>query len=429
MKIQKINAREILDSRGNPTVEVEILAEENKIFGKGRSIKAWSAVPSGASTGDFEAVELRDGNQKRYKGKGVLTAIKNIKEEIAPVLEGVSVLEQKEIDQRMIELDGTKNKARLGANAILGVSMAVARLGAITHNQKLFEYIAELADVDISKLSITRPFFNIINGGKHAGNQIAFQESMISPNLGTFAENYRAGSEIYHTLQKILKSKFGGVATLLGDEGGFAPNDFQRENEALDILVQAIAEAGYEKRVDIALDVAASEFYQDGKYNLGFKMAENNFKTTAEMIEIYKNLIKDYPIISIEDPFDQTEFEAFAQLRAELAEEKIQIVGDDLTVSNPSRIKTAIEKKSCNALLLKLNQIGTVTEAIEAHQLAKKAGWQTMVSHRSGETTDDFIADFAVGIGAGQIKSGATARGERVCKYNRLLAIEGMIRH
>jgi len=428
MKIQEINAREILDSRGNPTVEVEVLAEEKKFFGKGRSLKAWSSVPSGASTGDFEAVELRDGNKKRYQGKGVLKAIKNVKEEIAPVLVGMSVLDQKEIDRKMIELDGTENKARLGANAILGVSMAVTRLGAMAHNQKLFEYIAELAGLDITKLSITRPFFNIINGGKHAGNQIAFQEFMISPNLGTFAENYRAGSEIYHTLQKILKSKFGGASTLLGDEGGFAPNDFQRENEALDIIVEAINQAGYEKRVDVALDVAASEFYEDGKYNLGFKMKEDNFKTTAEMIDIYKGLVEKYPIISIEDPFDQTDFKAFAELKEALAERKIQIVGDDLTVSNPERIRTAIDKKSCNALLLKLNQIGSVTEAIGAHQLAKKAGWKTMVSHRSGETTDDFIADFAVGIGAEQIKSGATARGERVCKYNRLQAIEGMIK-
>ncbi len=428
MKIKQIKAREILDSRGNPTVEVEIFGEDKSFF-SAKEAKAWASVPSGASTGDFEAMELRDGNTKRFQGKGVLKVIKNIKEVIAPALINMDVTIQKEIDKKMIELDGTNNKAKLGANAILGVSMAVTRLGAIAKGQKLFEHIADLAGEDNSKIKIVRPFFNVINGGNHAGNQVAFQEFMISPNLGSFKENYKAGSEIYHTLQKILKARFGGAATLLGDEGGFAPNDFKREDEVLDILVEAIKEAGYEKRVDIALDVAASEFFVDGRYDLGFKMAERNFKTTEEMIEIYKELVEKYPIISIEDPFDQTDFEAFAKLKQELSERKIQIVGDDLTVSTPSRIKTAIDTDSCNALLLKVNQIGSVTEAIEAHQLAQSVGWKTMVSHRSGETTDDFIADFAVGIGAEQIKSGATARGERVCKYNRLQAIEEMIKN
>jgi enolase len=429
MKIKQIKAREILDSRGNPTVEVEVVAEEKKMFGKDRTIKSWAGVPSGASTGDFEAVELRDGNKKRFQGKGVLGAVKNVNETIAPVLLGTEVTEQEKIDRMMIELDGTENKGKLGANAVLGVSMAVARLGAMSRGVKLFEYIAELADREVTSLEISRPFFNVINGGKHAGNQIAFQEFMISPNLGSFQENYRAGSEVYHSLQKILKEKFGGVATLLGDEGGFAPNNFIREGEALDILMEAIEKAGYEKRVDIALDVAASEFYTEGKYDLGFKMEEANLKTVEEMIEIYKELVEKYPIISIEDPFDQTDFKAFARLRKEVAERKVQIVGDDLTVSNPLRIKTAIAQKSCNALLLKLNQIGSVTEAIESHLLARESGWETMVSHRSGETTDDFIADFAVGIGAGQIKSGATARGERVCKYNRLEEIEKLIKN
>ncbi len=428
MKIKQIKAREILDSRGNPTIEVEIFGEEKSFFNK-KENKAWSSVPSGASTGDFEAVELRDGNKNRFQGRGVLKAIKNIEEVIAPALIDMDVTAQKEVDKIMLDLDGTDNKANLGANAILGVSMAVARVGAITKEEKLFEYIADLAGQNKSKVEIVRPFFNVINGGNHAGNQIAFQEFMISPNLSTFAENYRAGSEIYHTLQKILKERFGGASTLLGDEGGFAPNDFQRENEALDILVEAIAQAGYKKRVDIALDVAASEFYEEGQYDLGFKTSEANLKSTEEMIEIYKELVEKYPIISIEDPFDQTDFRAFAQLRKELKEQKVQVVGDDLTVSNPGRIQTAIDSGSCNALLLKLNQIGSVTEAIEAHQLAQSAGWKTMVSHRSGETTDDFIADFAVGIGAEQIKSGATARGERTCKYNRLQAIEEMIKN
>jgi enolase len=427
MKIKQIKAREILDSRGNPTVEVEIFGEEKSFFNK-KEIKAWSSVPSGASTGDFEAIELRDGNKKRFHGKGVLKVIKNIEESIAPALIDMDVTAQKEIDKKMLELDGTDNKANLGANAILGISMAVARLGAMTKREKLFEYIARLAGQDSAKVEIVRPFFNVINGGNHAGNKIAFQEFMISPNLGSFKENYRAGSEIYHTLQKILKARFGGAATLLGDEGGFAPNDFKRENEALDILVEAINQAGYEKRVDIALDVAASEFYEKEGYNLGFKTSESNLKSTEEMIEIYKELVEKYPIISIEDPFDQTDFKGFAKLKQELSERKIQIVGDDLTVSTPSRIQTAIDTDSCNALLLKVNQIGSVTEAIKAHQLAQSAGWKTMVSHRSGETTDDFIADFAVGIGAEQIKSGATARGERTCKYNRLQAIEEMIK-
>jgi enolase len=427
MKIKQIKAREILDSRGNPTVEVEVVAEEKLFLGKRKEFKAWSGVPSGSSTGDFEAVELRDGNKKRFQGKGVLQAVKNVNETIAPVLKGLEVTEQKKIDQVMIELDGTENKAKLGTNAILGVSMAVARLGAMDRGEKLFEYISGLTANELADLEIARPFFNIINGGKHAGNQIAFQEFMISPSLGSFRENYRAGSEVYHSLQKILKERFGGVSTLLGDEGGFAPNDFQRENEALDILVEAIRVAGYEKRVDIALDVAASEFYEKDMYNLGFKMKEANLKTTEEMIEIYKNLVTKYPIISIEDPFDQTDFQAFAKLREELSAQKIQVVGDDLTVSNPTRIQTAIDQKSCNALLLKLNQIGSVTEAIKSYKLAREAGWETMVSHRSGETTDDFIADFAVGIGARQIKSGATARGERICKYNRLEEIEKLI--
>lgn len=451
MKIKQIKAREILDSRGNPTVEVEIFGEEKSLFSK-KEEKAWASVPSGASTGDFEAVELRDGNKKRFHGKGVLQAIKNVNETIAPTLVGMDVTAQEDVDSKMLELDGTDNKANLGANAILGVSMAVARLAAIAKGQKLFEHIAELTERDKSDVELVRPFFNVINGGNHAGNQIAFQEFMISPNLGSFKENYRAGSEIYHTLQGILKEKFGGSATLLGDEGGFAPRDFSESDKALDILLdelvedgegsglerrinivldilmEAIEEAGYEKRADIALDVAASEFYEDGNYNLGFKMSEVDMKTSDEMIEIYKNLVKEYPIISIEDPFDQTDFKSFAKLKGELTEQKVQVVGDDLTVSTPSRIQTAIDAGSCNALLLKVNQIGSVTEAIEAHQLAKSAGWKTMVSHRSGETTDDFIADFAVGIGAEQIKSGATARGERICKYNRLQAIEEMIR-
>jgi enolase len=275
----------------------------------------------------------------------------------------------------MIGLDGTENKSNLGANAILPISMAVARLGAMSKKKKLYEYIAEISgNENFAKQNFVRPFFNVINGGVHAGNKIAFQEFMISPNLGSFKKNYQAASEIYQTLKSILKEKFGGAATLLGDEGGFAPNDIERENEALDLLMLAIKKSGYEKKVDLALDVAASEFYRDGNYDLGFKTENQNKKSVLEMIEIYKNLVIKYPIISIEDPFGEDDFEAFAQLRNELKNEQVQIVGDDLTVSNPNRIKLAVEKKSINALLLKLNQIGTVSEAIKSAKIAKEEG-------------------------------------------------------
>jgi len=420
-KIIEINALEILDSRGNPTVEVELKFEDKN----GLIRKSWESVPSGASTGDFEAYELRDGDKDRYNGKGVLKAIENIEKIIAPALIGKSVLEQEEIDKIMNELDGTKNKSKLGANAILGVSMAVCRAGAIAKGIPLYKHIEELSK---QKSSIPRGYFNIINGGMHAGNKIAFQEFMISPNLGNFSDNYRASSEIYHKLKSILKEDFDGVATLLGDEGGFAPNDFTEPTEALDLLVKAIKDAGYEGKVEIALDVAASEFYvkkDNGVfYDLGIKTDNENLKTGSEMIEIYLQLIEKYPISSIEDPFDQTDFESFAKLTSIAKEKNVQIVGDDLTVTNTERIQEAIDKKSCNALLLKINQIGTITESIEAFKLAKSDNWEVMVSHRSGETTSDFIADFVVGVGAGQIKSGATARGERVVKYNRILSIE-----
>jgi len=422
-KIKKIKGREILDSRGNPTVEVEIIAEKESFFGKNKVIKAWSQVPSGASTGSHEALELRDGDLDRYHGKGVILAIRNIEEKIAPALMGMDVTKQKEIDQKMIDLDGTKNKSELGANAILGVSMAVARLGAMASGEKLYKYIARISgNKNLENQEFVRPFFNVINGGVHAGNKIAFQEFMISPRFHSFEENYKAAAEIYQSLKRILKEKFGGSATLLGDEGGFAPNNFEEVEEVFEILNQAVEESGYQGRVDYATDVAASEFYQDGEYNLGFKTGKDEKKSVLEMIEIYKDLVKKYPLISIEDPFNEENFEAFAQLKNELPE--TEIVADDLTVTNPERIKTAIENKSANALLLKLNQIGSVSEAIEAFKLVKKHDWKVMVSHRSGETIDDFIADFAVGIGAEQIKSGATARGERVVKYNRLKTIE-----
>ncbi len=410
--IKNIKAREILDSRGNPTIECEITLDNG--------LKAWSSVPSGASTGIHEAHELRDGGE-RLGGKGVQNAIRNIHEIIAPALIGKNPLDQKALDDLMIELDGTANKSKLGANAILAVSMANVRVAAMLSGKKLYEHIAELSGRSVS---MTRPFFNVINGGMHAGNSLPFQEFMIAPNLGSFAENYYAAAEVYAKLKKNLKLQFGGAATLLGDEGGFAPDHIEDTYQVLDILMKAIDDAGYTGKVDIGLDVAASEFYQDGVYNLGFKTESSDIKTVDEMIELYVALCEKYPIISIEDPFDQEDFSAFAKLLALVSGKDVQIVGDDLTVTNTKRIKQAIENKSCNALLLKINQIGSVTEAIEAFNLAKSDNWNVMVSHRSGETTDDFIADFAVGVGSEQVKFGSVARGERVVKYNRLLAIE-----
>ncbi len=409
--IQKIHAREILDSRGNPTIECEIVLDSGK--------KAWSSVPSGASTGVHEAHELRDG-ESRMNGKGVRKAIENIHEIIAPAIIGMNPIEQKSIDKKMLELDGTPNKSKLGANAILTVSMCVARLGAVVSGKKLYQYIASLAATE-SKM--VRPFFNVLNGGMHAGNSLPFQEFMISPRINTFSDSYNAAAEIYVALKKNLKKQFGGAATLLGDEGGFAPDHVEDTYEVLDILMTAVADAGYAGQVDFALDVAASEFFSDGGYDLGFKTENPDIKTSSEMIELYTNICEKYPIISVEDPFDQEDFSSFAELREILVEKNIQVVGDDLTVTNPKRIRTAIEHKSCNSLLLKINQIGSITEAINAFKLAKSDNWTVMVSHRSGETTDDFIADFAVGVGAEQVKFGSVARGERVCKYNRLLAI------
>ena len=410
--IQKLHAREILDSRGNPTIELEMTLSDG--------LKAWSSVPSGASTGKHEAHELRDGGE-RMNGKGVRKAIENIHDIIAPAIIGMSPCDQRAIDEKMIALDGTPNKSQLGANAMLAVSLVVARLGAMQNKKKLYQYIAELGN---REAQMTRPFFNVINGGKHAGNTLPFQEFMISPNTDSYAKNYEIAAEVYAQLKKNLKKKFGGAATLLGDEGGFAPDHIEKPEEVLDLLMEAIRDAGHEGKVDFALDVAASEFYEDGAYNLGFKTGEKDMKTVDEMIAIYTALVERYPIISIEDPFDEEDFEAFARLRALLEEKNVQVVGDDLTVTNPQRIQQAIEKKSCNALLLKINQIGTVSEAMDAFALAKSDGWKVMVSHRSGETTDDFIADFAVGTGAEQVKFGAPARGERVVKYNRLLAID-----
>jgi len=432
MKIKKIKAREILDSRGNPTVEVELISDDGVFF---------ASVPSGASVGKYEALELRDG-EKRYKGRGVLKAVKNINEIIGPKLINQDPTKQKEIDELMIELDGTKNKSNLGANAILAVSMACCRAGAETKNLPLYQYIEEIyrgpTSVSLSQVRpVSKTCFNIINGGVHAGNDLDFQEFMICPCTGisekfqsgrlavgenrpqfkSFSENLRAASEIYHNLKEILKSKFGKMAINVGDEGGFSPPLIFSE-QALDLILEAIEKSGYKNSVKIAIDSAASEFFIDGKYKV-----KKVIFTKEGLLNYYFELFKKYPIISLEDPFAQDDFEGFSEITKKIGEE-ITIFGDDLLATNIERIKLAKEKNLCNGLILKPNQIGTITEMLEAARLAKSFGWEIMVSHRSGDTNDDFISDLAVGVSADFIKAGAPARGERVAKYNRLLEIE-----
>ena len=415
MSVQKLNARMIIDSRGNPTVEVDLFTEKGRFR---------AAVPSGASTGVHEAVELRDGGD-RWVGKGVSKAVANVNDVIAPELikSGLSVTSQKEIDDFLIKLDGSPNKGKLGANAVLGVSIAVAKAGAAEKGLELYQHLSALANTKEPYI-LPAPAMNVINGGSHAGNSLAFQEFMIVPTgAKTFTESMQIGTEVYHNLKKVIKAKYGIDATNVGDEGGFAPN-VRSADEALDLLMEAIQKAGYEGRVNISLDVASSEFYKDGKYDLDFKNPNSDPSkglTGAELAEIYKGYIAKYPIASIEDPFDQDDWEAWSVLRASAG---ITIIGDDLTVTNPLRIKTAIEKKSCNGLLLKINQIGTISESIQAAQLAQSDNWAVMVSHRSGETEDTTIADLAVALNAGIIKTGAPARTERVAKYNQLLRIE-----
>lgn len=414
-KILRIKAREVLDSRGNPTVEAEVETKKG-IF---RAI-----VPSGASTGVHEALELRDEDKSRYMGKGVLKAVVNVNEKIAPALAGMSCTQQKRIDKKMIELDGTENKSNLGANAMLAVSMAVCKAGAAQRKMSLYNYIAQLAGTQ--HISLPVPSFNVINGGRHAGNKLAMQEFMILPvGAPNFREALRMGAEVYHSLKGIIKGKYGQDAVNVGDEGGFAPN-IQDNKEGLELLRAAIEKAGYTGKVRIGMDVAASEFYKDGKYDLDFKNPHNDgskVKSGDEMIALYKEFISNYNLVSIEDPFDQDDWNTYKKLTEQVGG-KVQVVGDDLLVTNPKRIKEGIRKKACNALLLKVNQIGTVTESIKACQDAQKAGWGVMVSHRSGETEDAFIADLVVGLGAGQIKSGAPCRSERTAKYNQLLRIE-----
>ena len=411
--ITKVHARQIFDSRGNPTVEAEVTTNK----GTFRAV-----VPSGASTGVHEAVELRDGGSD-YMGKAVLTAVANVNDKIAPVLIGMDPTKQSEIDAKMIELDGTPNKATLGANAILAVSMAACVAGAAEKGVPLYKHIADLAGN--TKLVLPVPAFNIINGGVHAGNALAFQEFMIMPTgASSFVEAMKMGSEVYHNLKSIIKKKYGLDACNVGDEGGFAPG-IQNNEEGLVLITEAIEVAGYTGKIKIAMDCAASEFYDEASktYDLAFKAKENDGSqkmSGADMKKFYEDLAAKYPIVSIEDPFDQDDWETYTQLNAEGI---AQIVGDDLLCTNPVRVKKAIELKACSALLLKVNQIGSVTESIEAVKLSKSAGFGVMTSHRSGETEDTFIADLAVGLATGQIKTGAPCRSERLAKYNQLLRI------
>jgi len=416
--IKKVWAREILDSRGNPTIEVDLHTDKG-VFR--------AAVPSGASTGVHEAVELRDGDKSRYLGKGVLKAVKNVNEVIAPAVVGKDVTKQEELDKFLNGLDGTENKGKLGANAILGVSLAACRAAAAHKGVPLYRHIADLAGTKEIKLPV--PAFNVINGGAHAGNKLAFQEFMILPvGAPNFHEAVRWGAEVYHQLKAVIKEKYGLDATNVGDEGGFAPN-ISNPKEGLDLLTAAIAKAGYTGKVKIGMDVAASEFYEEKeqKYNLDFKNKSHakpeNLLTGEKLTELYISFAKDYDVVSIEDPFDQDDWDTYPKLTAALLG-KVQIVGDDLLVTNPKRIRDAISKKAASALLLKVNQIGTVTESIEACKLAQGAGWGVMVSHRSGETEDTFIADLSVGLNTGQIKTGAPCRSERNAKYNQLIRIE-----
>ena len=407
-KIAGIRALEILDSRGNPTVRVQVRLED------GRTVSA--SVPSGASTGENEALELRDGDKKRYGGKGVLKAVANVNLTIAPKLLGMDPAHQAEIDRLMIELDGTPNKGTLGANAILGVSMAVARAAAMSADLPLYAYLGGPRAV---RLPI--PMMNILNGGKHADNSVDFQEFMVMPiGAPSFAEALRYGAETFHALKGILSRR--GYATSVGDEGGFAPN-LKSNEEACEVILEAAEAAGYKpgKDVAIALDPAASSFYEGAVYNLA-KSGQGR-KTSAELTALYKSWVGKYPIVSIEDGLAENDWVGFREHTAALGS-KIQIVGDDIYVTNTRFIARGIQEKTTNAVLIKLNQIGTVTETIQAIEMCRKAGWGYVISHRSGETEDDFLADFAVAMGGGQIKTGSACRSERIAKYNRLLEIE-----
>jgi len=422
-KVVSIKAREIFDSRGNPTVEVDLLTDMHLFR---------AAVPSGASTGVYEALELRDNDKKRLLGKGVLKAVDNVNNIIAPALVGMDVTKQTEIDNLMVQImDGTQNdwgwsKSTLGANAILAVSMAMCRAGAASMQIPLYEYIAYLAGRPTDKFVLPVPCLNVINGGSHAGNRLAVQEFMILPvGASSFREALNIGCEVYHKLKDVIKKKYGQDACNVGDEGGFAPS-VQDNNEALDVLMDAINQSGHASKVKLGTDVAASEFLINGKYDLDFKNPDSKpemKKSSDELSDYFMDWFKKYPFVSIEDPFDQDDWAAYSKFQARVGD-SMQVVGDDLLVTNPKRVQKGIDCAACNALLLKVNQIGSITESIEAANMAMRTGWGVMVSHRSGETEDSFIADLVVGLRTGQIKTGAPCRSERLAKYNQLLRIE-----
>ncbi len=406
--ITSLHARQILDSRGTPTVEVDCALSDGS-FGR-------AAVPSGASTGSHEAIELRDGDKALYGGKSVLKAVANVNDILAKKLIGTSVSDQRTLDQAMIDLDGTKNKSALGANAILGVSMAAARARAVSEKKPLYVSLADQFELPLGKqVLLPVPLMNVINGGKHADSGLAFQECMIVPvGMTTFSDALRAGAEVFMALKKLLSA--AGHITSVGDEGGFAPH-VKDSGEAFDFLLKAIASAGYEGKVKLAIDAAASEFYADGIYSIDGKKLKS-----AELTAYYVEMATKYPIVSIEDSHHEDDWEGFASLRK--AEPKLQLVGDDLFVTNTERIATGIEKNSANSVLIKLNQIGTVSETVDAIRMAQTAGWTAVASHRSGETEDTFISHLAVALQTGQIKTGSLSRTDRVCKYNELLRIE-----
>lgn len=404
MKIKDVKAREILDSRGNPTVEVDVILE-NGIMGR-------AAVPSGASTGEREALELRDGDKSRYLGKGTQKAVANVNGPLRDLVIGMDAEKQKELDYAMIELDGTDTKSKFGANAILGISMAAMKASALNKGLPLYKYIGNGTE-------LPRPMMNIINGGAHADNLLDFQEFMIIPERDTVKERVRVGAEVFHNLKKVLNER--GLATGVGDEGGFAP-DLKSNSEGFELIMEAIKKAGYipGKDVFLGIDVAVSEFYKDGKYVLA---GENRSLSTDELIDFYEELVTKYPIISIEDPVDENDWEGFKKITERLGD-RIQLVGDDLFVTNKKCLQKGIDMHAGNAILLKVNQIGTITETLETIELARKNGYKTIISHRSGETEDTTIADLAVGLNLGQIKTGSMSRTDRICKYNQLMRIE-----
>ena len=408
MKIKNVIGREILDSRGNPTVEVDVILE-NGVMGR-------AAVPSGASTGEREALELRDGGS-RFMGKGVLKAVENVNGPLKDLVIGMDASNQKELDYAMINLDGTPTKSKFGANAILGISMAAMKASANEEGKPLYKYVCE--KFGNGKMSLPRPMMNIINGGAHADNKLDFQEYMIIPMADTIHERVRIGAEVFHNLKSVLKSK--GLVTSVGDEGGFAP-DLESNSEGFELIMEAIKKAGYEpgKDVCMAIDVAASEFYKDGKYEL---VGEGRNLTTEELIEYYEELVSKYPIISIEDAVDENDWDGFNLVTKRIGD-KIQLVGDDLFVTNKACLQMGIDHEAGNAILLKVNQIGTITETLETIELARSHNYATVISHRSGETEDTTIADLAVGLDLGQIKTGSMSRTDRICKYNQLMRIE-----